>query len=141
DCTTCVVMPTLLSSPQSVTILLERLELHYLTNPDPNLRFALLTDFSDAPAESMPEDEGILGTARDRIQSLNLRYGGEGHPRFFLFHRRRLWNRVQGCWMGWERKRGKLIEFNRLVRGDRATSFQWLSGDPEQLGRIRFVLT
>ena len=62
---TCVVMPTLLSSPQSATILVERLELHHLTNPDPNLRFALLTDFSDAPAETMPEDESILRAALD----------------------------------------------------------------------------
>ena len=39
-------------------MLLERLEIHYLANPDPNLRFALLTDFTDAPHETMPQDEG-----------------------------------------------------------------------------------
>src|SRR5262249_27526529 len=73
--------------------------------------------------------------------ALNARYAPEGPLLFFLFHRRRLWNPDQECWMGWERKRGKLSEFNRLLRGDRATSYTVLSGDPETLPPIRFVLT
>ena len=43
--------------------------------------------------------------------------------------------------MGWERKRGKLLEFNRLLRGDRETSYAVLSADPASLPRIRFVIT
>src|SRR5262249_30657268 len=66
---------------------------------------------------------------------------GGGPPRFFLFHRRRQWNPAQGCWMGWERKRGKLSEFNRLLRGDRATSYDVCSSDPAELPHVRFVLT
>ena len=64
-----------------------------------------------------------------------------GPDRFFLFHRRRLWNASQGCWMGWERKRGKLLEFNRLLRGARDTSYAVLSADPANLPRIRYVIT
>src|SRR5207253_2895544 len=60
---------------------------------------------------------------------------------FFIFHRRRVWNPVQGCWMGRERKRGKLAEFNRLLRGDRTTSFAWSNADLSKLPRIRFVIT
>jgi cyclic beta-1,2-glucan synthetase len=141
ECPTCVVIPALISSESGIALLVERLELHYLSTPDPGLRFALLTDFADAPAEAMPEDEGLVRHALDMIQKLNARHECEDIPRFFLFHRRRLWNPVQRCWMGWERKRGKLLEFNRLLRGARDTSYQYLSFDPGVLDGTRFVLT
>ncbi|HXG11673.1 MAG TPA: glycosyl transferase family 36, partial [Gemmataceae bacterium] len=153
DCATFVVMPTLLLREESAAVLTERLEVHYLSNPDPNLYFALLTDFADAPEEHQPEDDEYVRRALERIQALNRRYaphpsssGGErgeggGPDRFFLFHRRRLWNPSQGCWMGWERKRGKLCEFNRLLRGDRTTSYSVISGDLSRLPPIRYVIT
>ncbi len=138
---TFVVIPSMLARPGSAAALLERLELHYLANPDPNLRFALLTDFTDAPQETMPQDEGLVDDAIERARALNRRYGNGGADIFFVFHRRRLWNEAQGCWMGWERKRGKLLEFNRLLRGARDTSYSVLSADPASLPRIRFVIT
>ncbi len=141
DCATFVVMPTMLLRPESAAVLTDRLEVHYLSNPDSQIRFALLTDFADAPTETMPEDEGYLRAALERIKALNQRYCSGAPDRFFLFHRRRIWNPVQGCWMGWERKRGKLIEFNRLLRGARDTSFAWTSTDAGQLPFIRYVIT
>ena len=153
DCATFVVMPTMLLRPESAAALAERLEVHYLSNPDPQLRFALLTDFADASAEHEDGDEEYVRLALERIQELNARYplpadpapSGDtvaaGPDRFFLFHRRRLWNPVQGCWMGWERKRGKLAEFNRLLRGAHDTSFSVVSGDLAQLPPVRFVIT
>jgi cyclic beta-1,2-glucan synthetase len=141
DCATFVVMPCMLVHPDSATVLLQRLEIHYLSNPDSQLYFALLTDFADAPHEHMPEDEGYVRTALDGIKTLNERYGAGRPERFFLCHRRRIWNPVQNCWMGWERKRGKLIEFNRLLRGDRATSFAVQSSDLGRLPHIRYVIT
>jgi cyclic beta-1,2-glucan synthetase len=141
DCLTFVVMPSMLTRPQSAAALLEKLEIHHLANPDANLRFALLTDFADAATEHRPEDEGYVRAALDGVETLNSRYAGGGPPRFFLFHRRRLWNPVQRCWMGWERKRGKLEEFNRLLRGDRATSYAVCSTDPADLPHARYVIT
>ena len=141
DAATFVVMPSMLTRPRSAANLLERLEIHYLANPDPNLWFALLTDFGDSPTEHRPEDEAFVRAALDGVRALNERYAGQGPPRFFLFHRRRLWNPGEGCWMGWERKRGKLEEFNRLLRGDAATSYTVRSGDLEQLPPIRYVIT
>jgi len=135
-----VVMPSMLVRPQSAENLLERLEIHHLANPDPRLRFALLTDFADAPAETMPEDEGYVRDAVERVEALNARYG-DGGDKFYLFHRRRQWNPAQGCWMGWERKRGKLSEFNRLLRGDRGTSYSVTTAGPDDLPRVRFVIT
>ncbi len=122
-------------------MLAEKLEVHYLANPDPALRFALLTDFADADAAHQPEDDAYVRAALDAIAALNLRYAANGPPRFFLFHRRRKWNPVQGRWMGWERKRGKLDEFNRLLRGDHGTSYEICSGDPNTLPHIRYVIT
>jgi cyclic beta-1,2-glucan synthetase len=141
DCATFVVVPTLLVRAEGAADLVDRLEVHYLSNPDPQLRFALLTDFADAPAEHQPDDEKLLRGVLDRIKALNERYAPNGPDRFFLFHRRRLWNPAQGCWMGWERKRGKLTEFNRLLRGATDTSYTVLSGDPASLPHTRYVIT
>ena len=136
DCPTFVVMPSMLVQPQSAAGLLERLEIHYLANSDPQLYFALLTDFADAPSEHQPEDEALLQAALEGITALNERYAAGQAPRFFLFHRRRQWNPGQGCWMGWERKRGKLAEFNRLLRGDRATSYVVCRGSCSRRTRL-----
>jgi cellobiose phosphorylase len=141
DCATFVVMPAMLIREESAAVLAGRLEVHYLSNLDPHLYFALLTDFADAPTDSMPEDESYLRAAREQIRALNERYAVEGPDRFFLFHRRRVWNPIEGCWMGWERKRGKLEEFNRLLRGSRETTFTAISGNRDQLPRIRYVIT
>ena len=141
DCATIVVMPTMLVRPQSAAVLLERLEIHYLANPDPGLRFALLTDFADADEEHRPEDEGYVADALERVGELNRRVAPGGPPKFFLFHRGRCWNASQGVWMGWERKRGKLSEFNRLLRGATDTSYTTQSGDPAGLRDVRFVIT
>jgi cyclic beta-1,2-glucan synthetase len=141
DCPTFVVIPALLMRPDSGQLLAERLEIHYLSNPDPQLRFALLTDFADAPGEHMPTDEDCLRAAVERIEALNARYAQGGPTRFFLFHRARRWNPAMNCWMGWERKRGKLNEFNRLLRGARDTSFTTTIGELSSLPAVRFVIT
>ena len=97
----------------------ERLEVHYLANSDDDLRFALLSDWRDAPSESIPGDAELLATAVEGIARLNKRYGpaSGGGSRFVLFHRKRVWNKSEHTWMGWERKRGKLHELNQLLRG------------------------
>jgi cyclic beta-1,2-glucan synthetase len=141
DHATFIVIPGMLVRPSSAAVLLERLEIHYLANPDPSLRFALLTDFADAPQETLPQDEGLLRDALERVQALNQRYRNGGPDIFFLLHRRRLWNAAERSWMGWERKRGKLLEFNRLMRGVGGTSYAVLSAPPERLPRPQFVIT
>ena len=141
DCATFVVIPGMLTRAGSAAHLLERLEVHYLANVDPNLSFALLTDFADAAYQETPEEQGLVRLALNGIRRLNKRYGADGKERFFLFHRRRQWNPSESCWMGWERKRGKLQEFNRLLRGDGDTSFTVCSAPLERLPAVRYVLT
>ena len=141
DCRTLVAIPALLGSEGQVDDLLERIEVHYLANPDRNLHFALLTDFTDAPSEELPSDMALLHRAVVGILSLNERYEGTNqYIRFFLFHRRRRWNASQGCWMGWERKRGKLMELNRLLRGADDTGYQVTIGDRRALEGTRYVI-
>lgn len=135
-----VVVPTFLSSPDQTAEALRQIELHYLSNPDPNLHFALLTDFEDAPHPQMPQDEKLIAVAREGVERLNHRYGRSRHTPFHLYHRERKWNPKEGVWMGWERKRGKLTEFNRLLLGE-PHSFVVQVGDHKVLPDIRYVIT
>lgn len=138
---TFVVVPTLLTSESVVLELLEKLEVYNLANQDDNLYFALLSDFSDAPTEELAEDSTIIGLARERIKELNQKYENSHDEKFHLFHRRRQWNEGEQKWMGWERKRGKLEEFNRLLRDDENTSFTVITDDKEFLRQIKYVIT
>ena len=138
---TMVVIPALLSTEQDAAFLLRQLERHFLANPDPNIHFALLTDFPDAHEKVMPTDEKPVALVRDAIKGLNKKYGKKGYRPFFLFHRERAWNPVEECWMGWERKRGKLEEFNQLLGGSDTTSFTIQVGDLKILPGIRYVIT
>jgi len=140
DWRTVIVIPGMLARAESAAALCERLELHYLANPDPQFRFALLTDWADAPTETTPADEPLVKAAIDGIRRLNERHAKDGPDTFFLFHRKRQFNPSEGVWMGWERKRGKLDEFNRLLRGATDTSYTVLTGDATSLV-ARFVLT
>jgi cyclic beta-1,2-glucan synthetase len=138
---TLVVLPVIVSRVEEVETLLARLERHYLGNRDPLLSFGLLTDFADAAEPVLPEDGSLLETASRGIRRLNRRHGGGVRRPFFFLHRERRWNPVDRLWMGWERKRGKLEELNLLLRGDRKTSFTAAVELPEDLDRVRYVLT
>ena len=153
---TMVVVPTIFSSESQVNEQLEKLEVHFLANQDPHIYFALLSDFPDAQTEETPDDALLLATAATGIADLNQRHSKELPPRFHLYHRRRQWNPEENRWMGWERKRGKLEELNRLLRGATDTSFTTLNGptlnekptdaiektsEQAWLRKIRYVIT
>src|SRR6202043_2242180 len=72
---TIVVVPTLLTRKDEVEELVSRIEIHYLSNPEGALHFALLSDWVDAPTESLPTDDALLVTAVEGISRLNARYG------------------------------------------------------------------
>lgn len=141
DCRTMVVIPTMISNAESVDRLIEALELHHLANQDPHLHFALLTDFPDATGEVMPGDAALLTRIRDAVVELNGKYPAGLHTNFFLFHRPRRWNPVGSVWMGYERKRGKLMEFNALLRGRSSGSFTETVGETGVLKAIKYVIT
>jgi cyclic beta-1,2-glucan synthetase len=138
---TLVVVPTLLASVEEAEELVAHLEVQALGNLDPRIHFALLSDFPDAPSQVMPDDAAILAAAEAGIEALNARSPEGGSDRFFLFHRERQWNPGEGTWMGWERKRGKLEELNRLLRGATDTGFRVRVGDPALLPGVRYCIT
>ncbi|MBW8369460.1 MAG: cyclic beta 1-2 glucan synthetase [Thiobacillus sp.] len=138
---TMVIVPTLLTRPQDVDTLLEAMEIRYLGNRDPNLYFALLTDFRDAPEQTLPDDAALLAHARAAVEALNETYRDDRPCVFYLFHRPRLWNPFERVWMGYERKRGKLEQFNARLRGEAHTAFSDIVGDQSILGSIQYVIT
>jgi cyclic beta-1,2-glucan synthetase len=138
---TVVVMPVLLTSAEEVAEHVEKLEIHHLSSPEGHLHFALLSDWRDAASETVEGDEALLSAARDGVARLNAKYGpAAGGDRFLLFHRRRGWSESERCWMGWERKRGKLVELNRVLRGRHDTTFIGLEGQVVP-SRVRYVIT
>ena len=138
---TMVVIPTLLASSRGIDRLLETIEIHFLGNRDPHLFFAILTDFPDAASERMPDDEERLLQARSGIESLNQKYSENLTSSFFMFHRPRRWNPLESCWMGYERKRGKLAEFNSLLIRRSSDRFSEIVGNFKALPKIASVIT
>ena len=144
DDRTLVAVPTVFTGPADVEAQIEQLEVHYLANADGDVRFALVSDWLDAADEHRPGDLEILAAARGGIARLNARHGPApgGGDRFLVFHRRRLWNASEAVWMGWERKRGKLHELNRLLRGATNTSFLPAADGPAGApAGVRYVVT
>jgi len=158
DARSIVVVPTLLYSRDNVASLVEALEVRYLANRDPQLRFCLLTDFADADKEHLPGDAELVGQVRELIDELNVRYASDadlarldehGQPcvtrqrvqPFLLLHRPRLWNSSENAWIGFERKRGKLADLNAFLRGGARDKFSVVAGDLDGLSEIRYVIT
>ena len=153
-----VVVPTLIYSADNVASLCEALEVHYLANRDPNVRFCLLTDFADAPREHMPDDDALVAQISARIEELNARYrheietevladdGAAGSGRrqiepFLLLHRPRVWSPTENAWIGHERKRGKLGALNAFLRGAGSGAFSRIAGSTDGLAHVRYVIT
>ncbi|MBA3815306.1 MAG: protein ndvB [Parachlamydiaceae bacterium] len=137
-CKTFVVVPTLLSSTQTISDNLNRLEIHYLANKDPSMLFGLFVDFKDAAEQRTPSDQSLLDEMIQGIKKLENKYGKDT---FFLLHRERVWNQNEGVWMGWERKRGKLEILNRYLITPDNSDINLLVGSKESLANIIYVIT
>lgn len=135
---TIVAVPTLLTSEEQMRRAVRDLEIRFLANRDSNLHFALLTDPPDA-SQQFDEKDKLAEQCARLIQKLNDKYGPEKKGSFFLFHRQRAYNKSEGIWMGWERKRGKLLDFNNLLLG-RNDTFPVKAGDLTILPHIKYVI-
>jgi cyclic beta-1,2-glucan synthetase len=140
---TMIVVPALLTARAAIEEHIERLEIHYLASPETELYFAMLSDWTDAPDERSAGDAALLDIAAEGIARLNQLHGpAPAGDRFVLLHRRRVWSTGQNLWMGWERKRGKLHELNRLLRGAQDTTFVEVGGRrPAFPSDVRYVIT
>ncbi len=138
---TLVAVPTLLLSEKQLHELVDELEVRYLANHDPNLHFALITDLPDAVARPREKDtDPLVELAQHLIDELNTRYAHENGGKFLLFHRHRIFNARQGVWMGWERKRGKLLDLNKYLRGV-FDAFPVKAGDVAAVANVKYIIT
>ena len=141
DCTTLVAVPTLLVNEDQVRDLVTDLEVRYLANRDPHLHFALLTDLPDSISKAHVNDSNPLVELASRlINDLNTKYSSYKGGCFIFLHRHRTFNVRQGVWMGWERKRGKLLDLNKLLVGE-YDAFPIKAGNLEALHQVRYILT
>ncbi|MBI5843168.1 MAG: cyclic beta 1-2 glucan synthetase [Deltaproteobacteria bacterium] len=138
---TLVVIPTMITGEQNIEDLIEALEVRFLGNRDSHLHFGLLTDFNDAKEQAMPQDDALLRLCQQKIENLNEKYRGAEGDTFFLFHRPRKWNPLERIWMGYERKRGKLADLNRLLRGEPGDRFSLLVGEKSVLPGVKYVIS
>lgn len=133
---TVVAVPCLLGSTAEITRLIEQLEVRWLSNRDPSLTFVLLSDLRDAASRTLPGDAALLDHVRAGMSAVNAAHG----THFVLLHRDRTWNANAGCWMGAERKRGKLAMLNQLILSGDHLAFPVIEGDAASLYGARYVL-
>ena len=136
-----VVIPTLLNNEDRVHQLISDIEVYYLANREKNIYFALLGDFKDSDKKEENNDRAIINKALSEIKELNDTYKNGGEDIFYFFNRYRQYNKKENKWIGWERKRGKLVEFNQLLRGNENTSYDVISGDISKLKKVKYVIT
>jgi len=135
-----VVIPTIIANEDDVDVYIDKLEDTYIANKDNNLVFALLADFPDSENRENPGEEDIRSYANVKIHQLNRTYGKDRQVFFSLF-RYRKWNEKENTWMGWERKRGKIEEFNKLLLGSKENSYIAGNDVSEKIGKVKYVIT
>ena len=142
DCRTLVTVPALLSSPERAKAACDQLEALGCLEQNENIEYLLLADLPDAPERELPGDEATLESARAHIAAMNARAGRE---KYALLCRERTLLAADGLWMGRDRKRGALMDLNRLLLG-RAGSEAAFSAEGAACGRLKrgrfaFVVT
>ncbi|ADL50417.1 glycosyltransferase 36 [Clostridium cellulovorans 743B] len=138
---TIVVIPTIIDSEKRAEELARHMETYYLANEDKNLYFAILGDYVDYKSEHKDNDEQIKNAALDAIHRLNKKYASIKEQRFFYLNRKRQYNEKEKLWLGWERKRGKLMEFLDLLKGNEKVSYNVISGNLSNLRKSKYIIT
>lgn len=139
---TIVVIPTILKDRQKVKELMRKLEVFYIANKSENLYFALLGDCSQSNQKEEKFDSEVIDEGIYQARFLNKKYGKEENPIFFFIYRNRIWNSKENSYLGWERKRGLLNEFNEYILGLSKNKFR--ANTFEEKGKIenlKYVIT
>ncbi len=120
-----VAVPCLLDKASTIDSLSVQLQRQHLAAHEPWAQYALLSDFADAPTQTAATDAPLLAHAQAVLGALNVQHAAlpDGAPRFLLLHRQRQWSDSEQCWMGWERKRGKLEQLIEQMHGGEPKHF------------------
>jgi len=137
DESTFVIIPTLIKSKEKVKELIRKLEVYYLANKSNNMYFALLGDCSESKNQIEAYDQEIIDVGIKEIKKLNEKYN---IPRFHFLYRKRTWNSSQNMFMGWERKRGLICDFNSFLL-EKKDSFRANTIEPEKIPDVKYVIT
>lgn len=123
---TFVVIPTIVKTKEKVRDIMKKLEVYYLANRSDNLYFALLGDSSNGSRENEPHDKEVIEEGKLCLKELNEKYNKE-FPIFHFVYRKRRWNEKEKTFLGWERKRGLLTEFNEFLLDYTKNDFKYNS--------------
>ena len=146
---TFVIIPTIIKSKEKVKDMMKNLEIYYLANKSPNLYFALLGDCSQSNSEEEEFDEEVIEEGLNQIEILNKKYANDDIPIFSFIYRKRSWNEKEGCYLGWERKRGLINQFNEYILGNQGNQFRINTLEKykedekvqEKLRKIKYIIT
>ena len=143
---TMVVVPTIINSKEKVQEILKKLEVYYLANKTDNLYFALLGDCTSSKNEKEKTDDEIIKVGLQITKELNKKYSNslDNVPKFYFLYRKRIWNNSEECYLGWERKRGLLYEFNQyLVKGNNSFLINTINDYyiNKTISKIKYVIT
>ena len=142
-----VVIPTIISKESKVKELIEKLEVYYLANKSENLYFTILGDCSSSDKEFLEEDNKIVKSAEYEIEKINKKYSNLNFPIFNFVYRKRQWNKGEKTYLGWERKRGLLTQFNEYLLGNKDLGgifdnpFVLNTIDGQNLPKIKYIIT
>ena len=138
---TMVVIPTIIKSKEKVQELFRKLEVYYLANKSKNLYFTILGDCCQSTKEKEEFDEDIIKEGFAQLEELNSKYISETHPIFNFIYRKRKWISAENAYLGWERKRGYLNQFNKFLLGENIDHFCVNTIDNNKLPKIKYVIT
>lgn len=140
---TMVVIPTILRTKEQVKELINKLEVFYIANKSENLYFTLLGDCSASKNEYEDFDDDVIAEGLAEIKKLNEKYLDGVSNKFNFIYRKRIWNDKEGCYLGWERKRGALNQFNEYILGNIDNPFRanTMENTDKKIPKIKYVIT
>jgi len=139
---TFVVIPTIVKNGEKVNELMRKLEVFYLANKSANMYFALLGDCASSSKKDEPYDEEVIRSGKIAVEKLNEKYNTNGFPIFHFIYRKRFWNESEGYFLGWERKRGLLCEFNEYLLKNKKPDFYINTLECEkEIPKIKYIIT
>ncbi len=139
--TTFVVIPTIIKSKEKVQELFKKLEVYYLANKSENLYFSILGDCSESNSKEEKFDKEIIEEGLRQVKKLNKKYSNKKFPIFHFIYREREFNNGEGKYLGWERKRGMLTQFNEYILKHEKNKFKINTIDQNSLPQIKYVIT
>ena len=140
---TMVVIPTILKSKEKVQELMRKLEVFYLANQSQNIYFTLLGDCSESSKEEEEFDQEVMHEGKFLVDKLNEKYKQEEGqmPIFSFIYRKRQWNEKEESFLGWERKRGMLTQFNQYLLGKIKNPFRVNTLENQEKEKIKYIIT